>query len=295
MVPVEMDKSNPFTTAADNKRPLILDGAIGSQLQQAGVPSHKKAWMTFANTDHPEIVLRIHRDYIAAGADIITTNTFRTNPAALSEFSREKKEELLRAALKLALEAKVGKNVYVAASNAPAEDCYQQDRTLSLKELKHNHHEHISLLMDNGADFILNETQSHFDEIKIICEYCANNDIPFVMSIYLDENLKLLSGEAPAEVIRFIRDYGPLAMGFNCISPAQFHAAEKDFNYNWGYYLNCGSGNPEDSIITCGFSPEDYLSLVKDTMIYSPSFIGACCGSGPEHIIKIKEYLDGKD
>ncbi len=290
-----MVKSNLFTDAAANKKPLILDGAMGSQLQQAGVPGHKKAWMTLANTDYPEKVLQIHLDYIAAGADIITTNTFRTNPSALTDFSESKQKELLRAAMDLAFEARDSRNVYIAASNAPAEDCYQKERLKSQKELKYNHHKHISLLNDNGPDFILNETQSHFDEIKIICEYCSKNSIPYVLSIYLDENLKLLSGESPSEAIRYIRDHEPLAIGFNCISPAQFNAAEKDFNYNWGYYLNCGSGNPEDNIITCGFSPEDYLSLVKKTMEYLPSFIGACCGSGPEHIIKIREYLDGKD
>ncbi len=290
-----MDKSNPFSAAAEIKRPLILDGAMGSQLQQAGVPVHKKTWMTLANTDYPDKVLKIHRDYISAGADIITTNTFRTNPSALSDFSGNKQEELLKAALKLSLEAKDGLPVYIAASNAPAEDCYQKDRCISPKELKYNHHKHISLLIDNGADFILNETQSHIDEIKIICKYCLKNSIPYVVSIYLDENLRLLSGEAPDEAIRFIRDHEPLAIGLNCISPAQFNASDKDFGYNWGYYLNCGSGNPEDTIITCGFSPDDYLALVEKTMKYSPSFIGACCGSGQEHIIKIREYLDGKN
>ena len=290
-----MDKFNPFSLAAEKKRPLILDGAMGSELQQAGVPIHKSAWMTLANTDYPDKVLKIHREYIEAGADIITTNTFRTNPTALSEFSENKQKELLKAALELAKEAKGNKHIYIAGSNAPAEDCYQKDRRINRKELKFNHHKHISLLIDNGADFILNETQSHFDEIRIICEYCTKNSIPYVVSIYLDENLRLLSGESPAEAIRFICEHEPLAIGLNCISPAQFNAVKKDFDYNWGYYLNCGSGNPEDAVIKCGFSAADYLSLVKETIKYSPSFIGACCGSGPEHIMKIREYLDGKN
>ena len=290
-----MDKSNPFSAAAKKKKPLVLDGAMGSKLQQAGVPGHKRTWMTLANIDYPEKVLKIHKDYIAAGADIITTNTFRTNPAALSDFSSNKQEELLKAALELAHQAKEELKVYIAASNAPAEDCYQKDRSLTRKELKYNHHKHISLLFDNGPDFILNETQSHFDEIKIICEYCSQNTIPYVVSIYLDENLRLLSGESPDEAFHFIRDHDPLAIGLNCISPAQFNAVEKEFGCSWGYYLNCGSGNPEDNIITCGFSPTDYLELVKKTMKYSPSFIGACCGSEQEHIIKIREFLDGKN
>lgn len=288
-------KINPFSLSKRIKRPLILDGAMGSLLQESGVPSKKKVWMTLANTDYPSEVLRIHKAYIEAGADIITTNTFRTNPAALSDLSDKTQLELITSAVRLAMEARAYMPVFIAGSNAPAEDCYQKDRTLAYNKLEYNHHKHISLLIDNGVDFILNETQSHFDEIKIICRYCSKNSIPFVLSIYLDENLTLLSGENLQEVIKFVTEHEPLAVGLNCISPAQFNAIEKRFDYNWGFYLNCGSGNPEDTVIQCGFSPEDYVNLVKDSLKYSPSFIGSCCGSNPVHIKKIKEYLDGKD
>lgn len=286
---------NPFSFAKRINRPLILDGAMGSLLQQSGVPSAKKIWMTLANTDYPEQVLKIHNDYISAGADIITTNTFRTNPVALSDLSEKKQIELINAAVRIAKEAKGNLPVFIAGSNAPAEDCYQKERVISNKQLELNHHRHISLLIDSDVDFILNETQSHFDEIKIICEYCSKNSIPFIMSIYLDESMALLSGENLTDVIRFISEHDPLAIGINCISPAQFNVIEKVFSFNWGFYLNCGSGNPEDTIIQCGFSPKDYLNVVKSSMKYLPSFIGACCGSNPDHIRMIKEYLDGKD
>ncbi len=286
---------NPFSLAKRISRPLILDGAMGSLLQQSGVPSAKKVWMTLANTDYPEEVLKIHKDYISAGADIITTNTFRTNPVALSDLSDKKQTELINAAVKLAKEARSDLPVLIAGSNAPAEDCYQKVRTTSNKQLELNHHKHIDLLIDSDVDFILNETQSHFDEIRIICEYCSKNSIPFVMSIYFDENLSLLSGENLYHIIRFISEHDPLAIGINCISPAQYNVIEKQFGLNWGFYLNCGSGNPEDTIIQCGFSPKDYLDVVKSSLKYMPSFIGACCGSNPDHIRKIKEYLDGKD
>ena len=146
-MPQLMADINPFSLAGRINRPLILDGAMGSLLQQAGVPADKKAWMTFANSDYPETVLKIHKDYISAGADIITTNTFRTNPAALSEFSPEKQSELLMAAVNLAKEARDDLPVFIAGSNAPAEDCYQKERTLSRKELKENHHKHIDFYL----------------------------------------------------------------------------------------------------------------------------------------------------
>lgn len=289
------DNINPFSLAKRIHRPLILDGAMGSLLQQSGVPVDKKIWMTLANINFPEKVLQIHKDYIASGADIITTNTFRTNPAALSPFSPDKQLELIKAAVRIAEEAKGDLPVFIAGSNPPAEDCYQRNRKLSKKELKLNHHKHISLLADNGVHLILNETQSHSDEINIICDYCSKNSIPFILSIYLDENLKLLSGEQLDQILPKIMEHDPLAIGINCISPAQFEVLDKKLGYNWGYYLNCGSGNPEDANIQCGFSPEDYSTVVIESMIFSPSYIGACCGSNPGHIKKIKEVLDDKN
>ncbi len=286
---------NPFSLAKRIKRPLILDGAMGSLLQQYGIPIDQKAWVTFANIDYPEKVLKIHKDYINAGADIITTNTFRTNPVALTKFSQAKQIKILKAALDLAKEAVKDKPIFIAGSNAPAEDCYQSKRTITKKELEKNHYNHIDLLIDNDVDFILNETQSHFDEIKIICKYCSKNSFPYIISIYLDDNIRLLSGEKPEQVLEFINDHSPLAVGLNCLSPSAFRKINKDFSFNWGFYLNCGTGNPEDEIINCSISPDNYIKAIKPSLKYTPSFIGACCGSNPLHIKKIKEFLDGKN
>src|SRR5664279_4587110 len=78
---------NPFSIARRTRRPLILDGAMGSLLQQNGVPRDEHLWMSLANLTHPDKVIELHRQYINAGADIITTNTFRTNPTANKEYS----------------------------------------------------------------------------------------------------------------------------------------------------------------------------------------------------------------
>jgi methionine synthase I (cobalamin-dependent) len=289
-----INRINPFSLARRINRPLILDGAIGSLLQQDGVPADKKSWVTLANLNYPDKVLKIHRDYITAGADIITTNTFRTNPTSLENYSSNEQLNLLRFAVSLAKKAVNNLPVLIAGSNGPAEDCYQKERKISFNKLQSNHYKHIDLLIDNGCDFILNETQSHFDEIRIICEYCAKHEFPYIMSIYVDENLRLLSGEDFNGVTEFIREHSPLAIGINCISSTVFRKIETNFSHNWGFYLNCGSGSTEDEIIECGIDPDEYLNYVKPVLKYFPSFIGACCGSDPSHIKMIKDFLDGK-
>ncbi len=285
-----------FERARDKQKPLILDGAMGSLLQQKGFKSRGKSWMTYVNSDSPETIISIHSGYIDVGADIITTNTFRTNPAAFNnDILRSKRE--VKLAVSLTKDASSNRSILIAGSNAPAEDCYQVERTLSKESLEVNHQNHIDLLVDNDIDFILNETQGHWDEIVIICKHCYKNSVPFVVSLYSQDDLSLLSGEQVSEAIKLIVDYGALAVGFNCIAPKLFNHLIEIIKPPelWGFYLNCGSENPEDENIECGISPEFYIKEIENILDYSPSFIGTCCGSGFEHITKIKELLDGKD
>ncbi len=290
-------KSNPFEAAMIGSKPLLLDGAMGSYLQQKGLSTNDALWTTNINHTNPDVIVLTHLEYIDAGANIITTNTFRTNPSSLSIAGIKKSSGYVKKAVELARQAAIGKKVLIAGSNAPAEDCYQVERILSHYKLEMNHKNHIDLLIDTGVDFILNETQSHFDEIKIICNHCDQNDIPYVVSLYFNNKCELLSGESLKIVLDFLIEHNPMAIGFNCISIELFFKTFGSIHLpaRWGFYLNCGSGRPTDKIIRCGVQPDEYLEIVKNTMAYNPSFIGSCCGSNPSHTQKIREYLDGQN
>ena len=288
---------NPFEFGRRIGRPLILDGAMGSMLQQEGVKSSGSMWMSKINLENPDIVFKIHRQYILAGADIITTNTFRTNPLAVDNSGfRINQKKLVKKSVEIALSAAVGYPVFVAGSNPPAEDCYKSRRDVSLKLLKENHFRHIESLVESGSHFILNETQSHLDEIKIIARFCSSKNIPYVVSLYTDENLKLLSGESLQHAIKIIKDYDPMAIGINCIMPATFlkFYERNSLKFLWGTYLNCGSGKFTDENIKCGVSPDEYGKAISVLLDKRPSFIGSCCGSSPEHTKIIKKILDEK-
>ena len=289
------ERPNPFKKARNIKRPLILDGAMGSLLQEKKATSKTRVWSASANDEYANKVMNLHKEYIRAGADIITTNTFRTNPYTLLTTGVTEITEKVEKAVKLAKLAKGKSATLIAGSNPPAEDCYQIERTISQKDLEWNHKIHIDALMENGCDFIMNETQSHFDEIKIIAKYCGQNNIPFLMNFFFIDKPKLLSGENLSDAIDFVMNYHPLAIGFNCIT---FDVLEKAVarlkpEINWGFYLNCGSGNYTDKEITCAISPDHYAAEVKPYLKLNPSFIGACCGSSPDHIKKIKALIDG--
>lgn len=286
---------NNFSFARIVKRPLILDGAVGSLLIKMGVKPDSNLWTSAANISDPEKVFTLHVKYLKAGADIITTNTFRTNPAAVNQ-SNVDQTELVKNGVLLAKNAAAKYNALIAGSNPPAEDCYQRQRTITQKDLRYNHHKHISQLMEYGCDFVLNETQSHFDEIKIICEYSSKKNIPFVLSLFTDQKLNLLSGENIYEVINYLKHFPALAIGFNCISAETFLRLGFKFlnRMNWGFYLNCGRSEHTSENIISSVSPDNYLKVVQSSLAKSPSFIGACCGSTPKHISKLKKYFDGK-
>jgi homocysteine S-methyltransferase len=296
-----MDVSyNPFSIARRIRRPLILDGAMGSLLQMRGIPKDKYFWMSLANITHPDTVIELHKEYIDAGADIITTNTFRTNPEASREY-KERDNNLyvelqyfIEKSVELARKAAGGTSVMIAGSNAPAEDCYQKEARLTKEDYYWNHELHIKKLILSGCNFILNETQSHYEEIETVSNICAKENIPFIVSMYFDEEFKLLSGEPVDTAIQSILKYNPLAIGFNCIRPETFLSFIKnqEFNFNWGVYMNCGGGNITDNIIIPGISADDYKEVVEKVLKYNPSFIGGCCGTTPNHIKKIKEIFD---
>jgi len=281
-----------FSHAKRINRPLILDGAIGSLLQQRGFASDDSSWTSLANIKNPEEIIRIHKEYILAGADIITTNTFRTNPVVLKD-SEHSSDELVRAGINMAKKAIDGSDILIAGSNAPAEDCYQAERRISLEELKKNHEEHISLLQSYGCDFILNETQSHLDEIEIICNYCSENQVSFILSLFFTDEEKLLSGDSLFDVVKFVSQFNPLAIGFNCIMPDLFlkvvHKIPNDIN--WGFYLNCGSGDYGDKNIICGINEYEYLEVIKQILPFKPCFVGSCCGSNPKHTLQLSNYI----
>jgi homocysteine S-methyltransferase len=287
---------NPFENSGNSSKPLLLDGGIGSYLQQKGFETDNTLWTTKINQSDPEAIIKIHKEYIESGADIVTTNTFRTNPSSLNKSGLSYSSSYVTQAVNLAKQAVNDAKIFIAGSNAPAEDCYQIKRTLSNKELQMNHYKHIDLLIDNGVDFVLNETQSHLDEIKIICDHCDKHGVAYVISLYLDETLHLLSGEKLESVFSLLADSSTLAIGINCISPILFSKVIGSIGMpdRWGYYLNCGSGQPVDKVIECGIQPDEYIDTVIKSVEFTPSFIGSCCGSSPAHTKKIREYLDGK-
>lgn len=275
-------------------RPLIINGAMGSLLEQSGLIYKDEIWSARALITNKKDILKIHKEYLYAGADIITTNTFRTNPNSLINFPTFNYKSLVKKAVDICKEAANNyDDIIIGGSNPPAEDCYRIERTIDYKRLTDNHQRHIDELFNNGVDIIWNETFSHLDEIIFVCEYCKQNKSPFVMSLYLNADYQILSGEYLDFVLNIISEYQPVAIGLNCISLNIFNSIDKNIfhKYNHGFYLNCGA-EYSTSDIKCDIRLEDYKQLVLNNINKRLVFIGSCCGSNPSFTMKIKETLN---
>lgn len=281
--------------AAVGTKPLLFDGANGSVLTQLDNAESHVLWSSSLLFTQPYEVYQLHKEYVTAGADIITTNTFRTNPVAVRRSGVQHIfSHLVGQAVDLAREAVKGTCILVAGSNPPAEDCYQRERTITFQQMQNNHLAHIDALMEGGVDLILNETFSHLDEIRVVNTYCSSRDIPFIISLYFDDSGRILSGERVQEVIDEIKDSGAMGIGFNCIKPSAFRRFVEGLHLpeQWGFYLNCGIGDTTDGTIKEAISPAVYASFVESFLNLGPTFVGACCGSTPAHIREMRKLLD---
>ncbi len=140
--------SKTFINRLVQTAPIILDGAMGTELERRNVPVSLPLWSTNALISHPKTVKQIHKDYIQAGADIITANTFRTNSRSFKRAGiKDMAKELTHRALILANEARqetvTSRKIWIAGSIAPLEDCYRPDLVPPISELRKEHKEHV--------------------------------------------------------------------------------------------------------------------------------------------------------
>ena len=138
---------------------------MGTELERRGAPCELPLWSARALMDDPARVSQIHSDYAAAGAELLTANTFRTQRrtlarAGLGNRAAELSREAVRLARKAANDAGPGRTIWIAGSAAPLEDCYRPDLVPGADELEREHAEHAENLAAAGVDAILVETMN---------------------------------------------------------------------------------------------------------------------------------------
>lgn len=279
-------------------KPLVLDGPMGTLLIERGIDLGSKLWSALALINNPDEVKKIHQEYTEAGADIITTNTFRTNPYAVkSSGTNFSSKELVTKAVNLARDSvsKSNRKVLIAGSNAPADDCYLTQRLISKEEQIENHRLHIEYLIDAGVDFILNETFGDKEEIELVCSICKEYNFPFAVSVLINSELKTFFGQDLLETIEMIFSYEPIFISLNCARPEFILKALKVLkNFQpFGVYPNLGSIESFHSgKLVRDFSQLQLKDFAKRLIDDGVRVIGVCCGGNPDDIKALRILVD---
>ena len=281
----------------------ILDGAMGSELIRRGMELPEHIWSAAANLTNPELVLEIHREYVDAGADYITANTFRTTSRAYkktgtstSSVSRKKMGTLARKSLnkavKLAKEA-ASNSVKVLGSIASLEDCYSPELFPGKDTAITEFHQLGEWLAGAGVDILIFETMNSIAETEAGLIALQSFELPLWVSFVLKDDAHLLSGDKLVDALILIQNY-PVEMALLNCNPLQrtenalIHLAE-NWVGKWGVYPNLGIGEPSpDGRITEYESMGNFIAVLENAIKMGASVVGGCCGSSPEHIKNLR-------
>ena len=322
------DSIKSFQTAL-KERILILDGPMGTSIQNMGLPSDAFSGTRFAEHTHdlqgnndvlsltlPDAITSIHDSFLSAGADIITTNTFNSNSISQKEYGLDSyTHELNRTSAQLARSC-VDKHLgtqWVAGSLGPTNVTTSlspdidrpEKRSASFDDLVNAYKEAIEGLVEGGIDFLLIETA--FDTLNAKAAYCAiddyreqfNSDIPVIISgTITDLSGRTLSGQTPEAFWNSVRHMNPLAVGFNCSLGAKdlkgpITELARVADAPICLYPNAGLPNAYGEYDE---APEYTASIIHELASNGiVNIVGGCCGTTPDHIHAIADIVTGDE
>lgn len=277
-------------------RPLLLDAALGTELARRGAPSAPPLWSARAVLERPELVLAVHRENAAAGADVLTAGTFRTQPGLLGPAA----SDASRRAVALAREgASARPGVLVAGSVAPAADCWRPDLVPPEDDLARLHALHAEALARAGVDLLLLETFGTAREWLAAARAAAATGLPVVACATTREDGALLSGEPLGEAALALLDLPspPVALGVNCVparrlAPGLALLASAAPRVPLAAHGNTGVPIDEAAgLFAEPIAPGDYAEAAFSWVGLGARLVGGCCGTRAEHVAALAARL----
>jgi 5-methyltetrahydrofolate--homocysteine methyltransferase len=280
---------------------LLIDGAMGTELFARGLESGAppELW----NVEHPDRVRAVHEDYIAAGSDIVLTNSFGGTAFRLKLHHLEDRVVgLNRAAAAIARQAAdaAGRRVVVAGSMGPTGELLEPMGTMTPATCAAAFAEQARGLTAGGADVLWIETMSHLDEVAAAVEGArSESDLPICATLSFDTAGRTMMGVTGDDAVTRLAALGVAAVGANCgnnladteAATAQMRATHEDVLI----ISKANAGIPEwhGTELRYSGSPEVMAAHAVRQRESGVRIIGACCGSSPEHVRMMRRVLDG--
>ena len=297
------------------ERILIMDGAMGTMLQQANLTAADFGGPELEGCNEnlvlsrPDVVLEIHRKYLHAGSDIIETNSFGSTPVVLAEYGLgEEARRISRVAAELARKAadgfsRPGKPRFVAGSMGPTTRAISVTGGITFEQLRNNYYEQASGLMEGGADILLLETCQDTRNIKaglLAIQELARElgaPIPLMISVTIEAMGTMLAGQGIEALWASLDHADLISLGLNCATGPEFmtdhlRTLQGLTNRAVSCYPNAGLPNEE------GLYQETPTTLAEQLERFIDrgwlNIVGGCCGTTEKHIRAIAQMAEGK-
>ncbi len=275
------------------KERLYFDGGYGTILQSRGLKPGEfpELW----NLDKPDVVTGIHGDYLDAGCDILTANTFGAN---ILKFDAEKLEKIISAAINNARKAiaeRGFKEKYVALDIGPTGKLLKPLGDLAFEEAVKIFAETVKLGVKYGVDLILIETMNDSFETKAaVLAAKENSRLPVFVTNAYDESKKLMTGASPTAMVALLEGLRVDAIGINCgLGPDKMLPVVKELieNSSTPIIVNPNAGLPviKDGKTEFDVSPREFAQTMREMAELGAGVLGGCCGTTPEHIRELKK------
>ena len=272
--------------------PLVVDGAMGSELFERGIlPS---SCLEELNITRPETIKKVHDDYVRAGAQVIETNTFGANAMRLDKFGLSNKvKELNEAAVTCAREAANGRAFIVGAIGPSGYFLGEASRD-DLTKVRSALIEQARVLAGSGVDAILLETFRQTNELRVAIESAvsaSHGAIPVIASASVDEKGRMADGTSSSEIGRLMKEWGASVIGVNC--------SDGPMNVMDAVTPMLETGLPVWAVPNAGLprrvderlvyvSTSEYFGVYARRMFkLGVKLVGGCCGTTPEHVRRI--------
>ncbi|HLU30475.1 MAG TPA: betaine--homocysteine S-methyltransferase [Acidimicrobiia bacterium] len=295
------DRCTNFDSLLATHDVLVADGAMGTTLFSLGLEGG--GCPELLNVEQPELVETVHERFIAAGADIVLTNTFGGNSRRLALHGLQRRVvELNQAAVEVARRAasRVGRPVAVAGSIGPTGDLFQPLGPLTHEEGVAVFRQQAGALAEAGADVLWIETLSSWEELEAAIEGASGLGIPISATLSFDTNGRTMMGITGTQLGEWWsnRSVAPVAVGANCgIGPGDAASVALDVSAVSPEAVivtkaNCGMPLYETDRLVYPVGPEKMSTYVELAVRSGARIIGACCGSTPAHVAAIRQAVD---
>lgn len=275
---------------------IVFDGAMGTMLQKSGLRAGECPELL--NLTNPELIANVHREYIAAGAQVVTTNTFGGTSAKLKTYGLESKcYDINYQGVDIAKNAAAGK-AYVAASLGPTGKLLPPMGDMDFDEIYKIFQEQVLAFKAACADLVIIETMVDLQETRAaLLAVKENSDLPVICSVTFDERMRTLTGSDPITVATVLEGLGADVIGANCSGgPAQLLPVIEQLAAVCArpIIVQPNAGLPEliDGETVFRLSPNNFASYAPQLVAAGARCLGGCCGTTPLHISTLRRETD---